>query len=63
MTWWITTFVIVSIILVFIGCLLTLILISLKCTCLFVAKKKAEENEKEEDDDYKPPDSQPEGGE
>lgn len=61
MTWWITTFVIVSIVLVFIGCLLTLLLISFKGTSLYAANKRAEEENTE--DNYKQADSQNEGGE
>jgi len=61
MTWWISTFVIVSIVLVFIGCLLTLLLISLKGTSLYKANERVEEENAE--DNYKPADNQNEGGE
>lgn len=65
MTWWITTFVIVSIVLVFIGCLLTLLLISLKGSSLYVANKLADEDNTE--DNFKAADkaadNQNEGGE
>ena len=60
MIWWITTFVIVSIVLVFIGCILTLLLISLKGTSLYEANKKSEEENNE--DNFKPADNQNEGG-
>ena len=55
MTWWISTFVIVSIVLVFIGCLLTLLLISLKGTSLYKANERVEEENAE--DNYKPADN------